>query len=466
MKQCLKKVILSILLMSYFSFCSLAWAEIATQNSINQAAKDWPKSTGVFIKNLSLSSYLLAKKHPSVQEELLSNRLLLRKQYLQKFFSPWFNPWLSQNPEVLLIEKNILADFQEYPGWLENRQKNAKTAIDRLAANMRLNIFPNLNINAITVNNVNLRSLPSDRPIFGNWRQVGEGYPFDRLQISMLKANSPVHILQVSKDGAWNFVVTNDKAMGWLPSEKLAYVSAQFIQNWRSSAQFVVALHDGRSLFDAHMHYYTKTRIGELFPVVSTSKNYYWLKLAVRNIEGDAEYRIVRMPKKMGAIFPLPASPRLVGEFINQLVGNPYGWGELYGYRDCSATMKDLFSMFGIWLPRSSADQANTGDLIDLSGLSAKQKLALIQNKGKPFFTLLSLPGHITLYLGEYKNQLWVFHDFWGVHTINLHSGKEGRAIMGQSLITPLTLGAGYKNVNQTLIDRVSGMTAIPSNQK
>ena len=38
-------------------------------------------------------------------------------------------------------------------------------------------------------------------------------------------------------------------------------------------------------------------------------------------------------------------------------MGVKYGWGGIDGGRDCSSTIKDLLTPFGIWLPRDSKDQ-------------------------------------------------------------------------------------------------------------
>jgi len=386
----------------------------------------------------------------------------LQKQYLKKYFSPWTDAFLlKKNSGSLEVEKEVIADFKRFPGWLENKQKNTTATINQLSRIMELNNFPNLKSHAITVHNTNLRQLPTSRPIFGNWHEAGQGFPFDNLQVSLIKANSPVFILQVSKNGAWDLVSTSENAIGWIYSQDLAYADNKFINAWKNSSHFIVAERDGDPLLDSNMHFYSESRIGELLPLVTTTSNHYWVKLAVRDINGDARIKLVRINKNVSGIFPLPATSSLIAQYINRMMNTPYGWGELYGYRDCSATTKDLFSVFGVWLPRNSSDQAQTGHLINLGGLTKKEKLKRIQSTAKPFFTLISLPGHIMLYLGEYHHQLWVFHSPWGLHTYNLLSGRKGRAIIGRSIITPLTLGEEYSNVSQSLIDRVTGMTIL-----
>jgi hypothetical protein len=121
-------------------------------------------------------------------------------------------------------------------------------------------------------------------------------------------------------------------------------------------------------------------------------------------------------------------------------MGQPYGWGGLYGNRDCSATLQDLFTPFGIELPRNSRDQIEAGPAVDLSGLDREAKLARIREAGVPWRTLLYKPGHILLYLGELDGEPVALHTMWGVKTRGPW-GREGRRVVGATVITTLSPG-------------------------
>jgi hypothetical protein len=147
------------------------------------------------------------------------------------------------------------------------------------------------------------------------------------------------------------------------------------------------------------------------------------------------------------------ATQRNVASVINQFLGQIYGWGGLYGYRDCSLTLHDLFLPFGIWLWVNSADQQK-GDVISLQGLSRQQKEKIIQEKGLPFFSLIGLKGHVMLYLGQWNGQSVVFQNMWGIHTFRLFR-EDGRIIVGKAVITTLQPGKEQWNVFHTQLDRV-----------
>jgi len=146
------------------------------------------------------------------------------------------------------------------------------------------------------------------------------------------------------------------------------------------------------------------------------------------------------LPADAVADRPVPFTPRHVAEIASELAGEPYGWGGLDGKRDCSAMIRDLFTPFGLWLPRNSGDQAQTGRFVSFRYLSPEQKEALIIRQGVPWRTLLWTPGHIMLYIGLHEGHPLIFHNFWSVKTRDA-AGKQGRIIIGRASVTTLHPG-------------------------
>ncbi len=124
-----------------------------------------------------------------------------------------------------------------------------------------------------------------------------------------------------------------------------------------------------------------------------------------------------------------------------------YGWGGMYGQRDCSSTLRDAFIPFGIWLPRNSLQQSKLGDVISLEGLSDEAKIATIKEKATAFKTLLYKQGHIVLYVGTYKGKVVVFQNTWGIKTDK--DGIEGRFIVGKTLFSTLQIGEDLKEYDE-----------------
>ena len=151
-------------------------------------------------------------------------------------------------------------------------------------------------------------------------------------------------------------------------------------------------------------------------------------------------------------------------KIADELIGEPYGWGGLYGNRDCSSMTRDFFAPFGIWLPRHSEDQVKeVGNYIELQGLSPEQKEKIILEKGIPYLSLLWRKGHVMLYIGEKNGRALIFHNIWGIKTRD-SAGKEGRKIIGQAVITTLHLGYELSCIDQQegyLLNRISALNVL-----
>ncbi|GHV53063.1 hypothetical protein FACS1894206_03010 [Deltaproteobacteria bacterium] len=156
-------------------------------------------------------------------------------------------------------------------------------------------------------------------------------------------------------------------------------------------------------------------------------------------------------------------------------MGQPYGWGGLLGNRDCSSLMDDLFAPFGIYLPRNSQAQTRLGTRVDLTNLTADQKEERILREGVPFFSLVSMKGHVALYLGAYpvtgldgvtKDVPVMFHSIWGLRAItgSGENKREGRGVIGKAVVTSFRPGAEHPSIATpaSLLDRVNGLAVLP----
>ena len=170
------------------------------------------------------------------------------------------------------------------------------------------------------------------------------------------------------------------------------------------------------------------------------------------------------LPSEAAPLKPLRFNSANAARIANEMIGEPYGWGGLYGRRDCSSMTRDFFAVFGIWLPRHSEDQVReAGSFIDLSGLSPDQKEKTIIEKGIPYLSLLWRKGHVMLYIGQKDGQALIFHNIWGIRTKDLQ-GREGRKIIGQAVITTLKPGQELRDIDSTngsLLNNITGMNIL-----
>jgi len=399
-----------------------------------------PQDNLQFIRDNNVKKYTLI---PAYQQKLAA-------EYLEKYFSPWQEPFLFDNVKAIKeSEQDTFKQYLKHPGWGENKLRYPKEWINAIAANANLDTFPNQYHTAITVNQTDVRALPTNEPSFTNWTSPGEGYPFDNLQLSHLAANTPLYVLHVSRDGAWQFVITPFNFEGWVPTQDIAYVDSNFIKNWMQK-KYVTTLKENSPIKDNQGKYYFSVRLGQIYPLFKLNNDNYQVQIAVADPNRNAVIKTVEISKQDFTLWPLTANTLNIAEFANKFLGQPYGWGGLYGYRDCSSTLMDLFAAFGIWLPRSSSQQALQGQIIDLPKLTDSGKEAIIARDGIPFFTLISMPGHIVLYIGMHNNHAYAFQSHWAVHTYPF--SVSGRSIIGRTAITSLDFGKDYLNTETTLL--------------
>jgi cell wall-associated NlpC family hydrolase len=197
-------------------------------------------------------------------------------------------------------------------------------------------------------------------------------------------------------------------------------------------------------------------------PLAQTWDGWWEVRVASAGEEGKAEIRTSRIPRAAAAPFPVAFNKKNLALIGDQLLGQPYGWGEQYDLRDCSALLRDFLMPFGIWLPRASSEQiASVPRRLPLAAVAPPEKEKLIMSRALPFLTLLYKPGHIMLYAGEDRERRpLAFHGSW---SIRVKEGEGARKqIIGISAITSLAPGKELGLVpGSSLLDKVTELGTI-----
>jgi len=340
---------------------------------------------------------------------------------------------------------------------------------------------------AITVDTAHLRRLPTDVPFFLDPGKGGEGFPFDYMQNSVLWPGTPVSISHISRDRLWAFVQTN-LVSGWTHVANLAAVDAAFMDAWRSRPMAVIigdgvdiVVRDGRTDAVTGTGPTVKAHVGTVLPLADGNglmppeAPYVFVHVPLRDADGGAVLATALAPLESTRQKPLPLTPGNIARVGNAMMGQPYGWGGMFAQRDCSATMRDMFAAFGIWMPRNSRPQGRMGLRLELGGLSPDAKEEKIMREGVPFFSLVSMPGHIGLYLGSYpgkdargveRNVPVMFHNVWGLR-VDKGEGETKtveRAVIGKAVVTSLRPGAEHPSISTpaSILDRVNGLAILP----
>lgn len=321
--------------------------------------------------------------------------------------------------------------------------------------------FPGLGLPAVTTVNSSLRVLPTSRPAFYDFREAGEGFPFDMMQNSAIWAGTPIYLTHVSADGAW-YLAECRYAFGWIAARDVALVDRAALEAL-SAGPLVTPVKDRVPLVDETGRHRFELRIGQVLSGRKTFRGGYELLVPVRNADGRARLVAAEVGPGLVRPWPLPANKSAMAALADAMIGQAYGWGGLYANRDCSATLLDLFAAFGAPLPRNSRMQAAAGERIEFEGLEPEEKRALVIEKGEAFRTLLAKPGHVMLYIGVRGGEPLVFHTAWGLMTESPW-GREGRRIIGVTAVTSLAPGRGVEELARpegVFLERLSSMTFI-----
>ena len=372
----------------------------------------------------------------------------LNKHYNTKYFQPW----TLQSIDTPKNEAIWGFGYAKRITFGQNYKKHTSSWYNDLKDNANFEKYNTYLVKAITIKNTNMRVLPTDKPIFLDPTEAGEGFPFDYNQNTAVYINTPIFISHLSSDKAWAYVTTSF-AMGWIKTEHIATLDLKKRRLFQNS-YYGVAFKDNFPIYDEQKNFIEYIKLGTIFPV-------YKGKLLVAVRDKGLTGRLLYTSSKHIYKKPIPFNKTTLNRAINELKNEPYGWGGLYNTRDCSSMTRDLFSLFGLYLERNSAGQKYAGEYISLKELSNNEKKKEILKLAKPFLTLIYLKGHVMLYVGENDGEPILFHQVWGVKT--LLNDIPGRFVIGKSVFTTIEPGKELSNfdMESSILSKVEGLIQL-----
>ncbi len=399
----------------------------------------------------------------------------------QRFVNRFFTPWQMRAASLPVDEAFWgTRTFGTRKGYGENLQPWSLARWEALVAKQMAASYPSMARRAIVTRNADFRVMPTDKPFFYSPGQAGEGYPFDYMQNSAVWQGTPVLVTHGSADGAWLFAEAGHVA-GWLPADSVGWVDDAFAAAYRTGT-YVAVVRDGVTLYAPPVStgklpagspgvFAGTAHIGAVFPVAEArdagqamEESGWDVFLPARAVTGEAVLVRTTLSGETARRMPLPLSQAMVARIADQMMGQPYGWGGLLANRDCSAAMRDMFTPFGVWLPRNSSQQGmRGGTLIPLEGETTSEKRNSILQRGVPFYSFIWFTGHIGLYLGPdpISGEPLLLHSVWGARTN--WRGEEGRAVVGRMAITTLRMAEERADVQADwFYRRIKGLTLLP----
>jgi cell wall-associated NlpC family hydrolase len=382
----------------------------------------------------------------ATQLEVLSPKRhhALNEAFNQRYFRPWELERIDKSRQEM--EWAFRAVTQKPIFRASGRRIGAKT-YRQWIANANFQDLDSLHRYGITTRHVDLKALPTRQPFYRDPNKVGEGFPFDYNQNSSYHINTPLYLSHYSKDKKWAFV-RGPTAYGWIEIHEFARVDTAFMSAFRND-HYAVTIQDDLLLTRRH-HPRTILKLGTIFPYIrsagSSPRAEKIYLFATRDKHGGAVLtHAAVLDATLVATKPLAFTSENVSRIARELYGEPYGWGGLLQTRDCSSTTKDFFAVFGVFLRRNSTMQATEGHAIALKGMPKKKKKQMILEYARPFQSMLYVPGHIALYLGEYQGEPVIMHSYWGARL-----DDDTKHILARTVITTTEPGKELKQIKES----------------
>jgi hypothetical protein len=262
-----------------------------------------------------------------------------------------------------------------------------------------------------------------------------------------------------SKNREWIYVFSSFTS-GWLKTKDIVFIDKKYSDLWQKAQQIFITK-DNVPIYDENKHFLFNSKVGMMLPLIDEDSKSYTVLSVSKYKNSKPLFLKSKISKDMAHKGIFAINRTNMQNIITSIFNTNYGWGGMYGQRDCSSTIRDLYAPFGIWLPRNSFKQAKIGKVISMKNMSNEEKIKLIKEKAIPFQTLLYKRGHIVLYAGTYKNKIIIFHNTWGIKTKK--DGVESRIIIGKTVFSSLMLGEKQKNYdkNASILSHLESMNIL-----
>ena len=311
---------------------------------------------------------------------------------------------------------------------------------------------------AMTISYCNVRLLPTDM----NFLYDKQTFDIDRAQVAALDIGEPLIALHQTKDKKWTYIISQI-AEGWIKTESLAFTNKQRFSDWINAKSFVVVTEPKADIFlDVKMtQYFDYVRMSAKLPIINyINRNIACIKIPYKSKKGSLIFKkgytyMANVNKKY-----LKYTQRNVLIQAFKHLNSPYSWGGYDGEQDCSTFVRQVFGCFGFVLPRNSLAQIySESNPINLKkDLSDEEKSKEIINKASEATSLLYLPGHIMIYIGQEKGKPYAIHAIWGTeHSVN----ENEKAISFINRVIVSSLMIGDKTQKGHLLKRITKLATV-----
>ena len=284
---------------------------------------------------------------------------------------------------------------------------------------------------------------------------------FDHGVTAAVDMATPVALLHASRDSRWCYVQTPDFTC-WVPSDGVAFGAVETVRelNDTSGAYILAVGHRVPVYADPSGAVASGSiQMGTTLPVRTAGREFIEVRTPARGQHNElvAGRGYVRRNSDISMGF-LPYTPRNVYTQLFRLYGRRFGWGGMYGERDCSRFVQDVFACFGIRLPRNSGSILRAAPAVLAVGEYGPEGRSSLIRDLPGGISLLGWQGHVMVYLGSVDGTPYVIHDTWARRVLD-DDGIETVHRIARVVVSGLDLNAGSRN--GSLADRVDRVAII-----
>ena len=268
-----------------------------------------------------------------------------------------------------------------------------------------------------TTKRMTIRLFPTEDRVF---EDTSDRY-YDSMIFSECMPYMPVAVLHESTDGKYLYVVFDSYA-AWVKKDAVALCKDR--TDWQARqnpAQWLVVT--GREIRLGNDPYSSKTTnlvlpMGtkmELVPADKAPKithqrttfGDYVVKVPTRDSEGSIkdEYILIPISEDVNVGY-LPLTPENIVRLAFKRLGDRYGWAGDLQANDCTGITREIYRCFGILMPRVGQSNVNGVYKVNMSKMKSKEKLEVIEKLAPG--SLISMPGHMMIYLGTVDGKPFV----------------------------------------------------------
>ncbi len=366
-----------------------------------------------------------------------------------------------------LIEN--LSKVPDSPRYNSKGEKVGKEYYDLLIKNLNLEGIKDINEvkYAITIRRTDMRTFPTYDRLYSS---PGD-YNIDRFMETAVYPLEPMIILHESKDGEWYFAQIYNY-LAWIPEKDVAISDKETLFEYLNREDFLVVT--GRRVYTNYnplapeiselqldmgvrVPLATKNEIEEDINGQNPAGNFV-VKIPTRDDNGNLKFEYALIPRNADVnLGYLPYTKANIIKQAFKFQGERYGWGGMFNGRDCSAFIMDIYRSMGIKLPRNSSEQGKlaAGIYHEFPKTMTLRERQKIFDKLEPG-TGLYMSGHAMLYLGKYKGEYYMIHDFSGFYT------KENNKMVFKNVwevaVTPLSLLTYTDETYKTYMEALYGV--------